>query len=438
MKRIVTILLVVAMALSAVFALVACDGNKSEVEKAIDAAKKMTLAELEAASKAEMEANPTAVFNADSLTSGIKKALGNDAGVDKDGKEIKAAGFIGKYDWITDANAKYNSKKGSEYQPKLNAAAETNQYIADFVMIQDAAFVNTLASDKFLLSYVPSGNEFKFDKADTAPMVGVSFNKVFMYNNSSVGKDQLKNVWQMTDVAPKAGSTLKNNLKVSYQSPLAEDINMNFLIMMTSPDACKKLTEAYKSYTGKDYAKNKDYQNIGYEFVARFLNNIQKNGVWHGSDSTEIKELNNEDKRDGRIVLAGLCKLKDYPGYKVDTTNPAYYKTVCTAAGWNNDVEGFPGFVYNMWTLIPSTAKLPYTACLFVRYLLTEEGYNAGWGNILGYYSANQNIASVEGDPALATWKTKAIVEDVSYINKNYTTVKAFINQQMTGKGPQK
>jgi len=58
MKKIVTILLVAVMVVSAVFALVACDTNKSEVEKAIEAAQKMTLEELEAASKAEMEANP--------------------------------------------------------------------------------------------------------------------------------------------------------------------------------------------------------------------------------------------------------------------------------------------------------------------------------------------------------------------------------------------
>lgn len=433
MKKLFATLIVVVLALTAVFALVACDDNKSDVEKAIEAAQKMTLEELEAASKAEMEANPTAIFNADSLTSGIKKALGNDEGVDADGKKIEASGFIGKYDWIKDSNAKYNSKKGSEYQPKLIAAADANQYIADFVMVQDAAFVSALANDKFLLSYVPSGSEFNFDTADTNPMVGVSFNKVFMYNNSKVGKEQFKNVWQLTDVEPASGSALKNKLKLSYQSPLGEDINMNFLIMLTSPEACEKLTKAYKSFTGKDYVKNANYENIGYEFISRFINNVS---VWHSSDSTEIKEINKEDKQDGRIVFAGLCKLKDYAGYKVEETDPSYYKTIVTAAGWNNDVEGFPGFVYNMWTLIPSTAKLPYTACLFVRYLLTEAGFDAGWGGILGYYSANQNISSVAGDPALSVWKQNAVVEDVTYINKNYTTVKAFISQQMTGKGP--
>ena len=85
MKKIFAALIVVVLALTSVFALVAC-GEKTETELAIENAQTMTLAELEAASKAEMEANPSYVFNADSLTSGIEKALKK---------------FAEKYDWIT-------------------------------------------------------------------------------------------------------------------------------------------------------------------------------------------------------------------------------------------------------------------------------------------------------------------------------------------------
>ena len=87
-----------------------------------------------------------------------------------------------------------------------------------------------------------------------------------------------------------------------------------------------------------------------------------------------------------------------------------------------------------MWTLIPVTAKLPYTACLFIKYIHSEEGYNAGWGGILGYYSSNQNIPSVEGDPALEVWKQQCIVEDVEYIDSAYATVVKFINMALAGK----
>ena len=418
MKKLLAVLLIAMIAFSA-FAggdkeEAAPAVEKSAVEQAIEKAQSMTLAELEAAAKAELEANPDLTFNADSLTSGVKKAL---------------AAFEKKYEWAAGRTA-YNSKKGSEYQPKLIAAQEANSYIADFVMIQDASFLkNAMLDTGFLLSYVPQGEEYNIAEGDKNPLVGVTFNKIFMYDNTKVGKDQLKNVWQMTGVD---GVTLKGVHNVSYQNPLNEDINMNFLIMLTSDAACEKLTAAYKSYFGKDYDPSEDsYDNIGYKFVAEFIKNV---GYWHSSDSSEVKKIN-EYADDGRIIFAGLCKLKDYEYYKAEykDTDQYYTKTV-TAAGWNNDVEGFDGFVYNMWMLIPETAQLPYTACLFIHYLLSAEGYKAGWGGVLGYYSSNQNIPSVEGDPALAVWKEQCIVEDVDYLDTAYRTAVKFINMQMAGK----
>ena len=386
---------------------------KTEVELAIEKAQTMTLAELEAAAKAELEANPDLTFNADSLTSGIKKAL---------------AAFEKKYEWAAGRTA-YNSKKGSEYQPKLIAAQKANSYIADFVMIQDASFLkNAMLDTHFLLSYDPSDAEIKIADGDKNPLVGVTFNKVFIYDNRTVGPDQLKNVWQMTGVD---GVSLKGVHNVSYQNPLGEDINMSVLIMLTSPSSCERLAKAYKSYFGKDYVDEPEYMNIGYKFVKEFIGNV---GYWHSSDSSEIKGLMNYAD-DGRIIFAGLCKLKDYEYYKKDyKDSDLYYTKTVTAGGWNNEIEGFDGFVYNMWTLIPATAKLPYTACLFIKYIHSAEGYNAGWGGILGYYSSNTNIPSVDGDPALSEWKQKCVVEDVQYIDKSYATVVKFINMALAGK----
>lgn len=421
MKKIFAILVVAVLALTAVFALVACDDNKSEVEKAIAAAQKMTLEELEAAAKAEFDANPDAVFQADSLTSGVKKAV---------------AAMQEKYDWF---KGNYNSKKGALYQPVLSQAQKANAYVADFVMIQDASFVQSMADAGFLLSFVPQGDEFDFDQADTNPMVSVTFNKVFMWNSSeasSADKDHLKNVWQMTGVASADGSL--QPVDVSYQSPLGEDINLNFLIMMTSPAACEKLAAAYKTYFGKDYdgktadGKDDGYLNIGYKFVNDYIKSVK---YWHGSDTDEVKAIGGYN--DGRVVFAGLCKFKDYPGFtedKATANNVPYYKTGMTAGGWNTDIAGFNGYIYNMYANIPVTAKMPYTACLFTRYILSEDGFNAGFGGILGYYSANKNISSVDGDPALTEWKTKTLVEDADYINSVYNTAVKFINRALSGK----
>ena len=154
----------------------------------------------------------------------------------------------------------------------LDAAATADQYVADFVMIQDAAFLKFNMLDAgFLLSYTRQGAGFTFTQGTTAAQVGVTFNKVFLWNNTKVGKDQLQNVWQLTGVD---GATLKGLKNASVQSPLGEDINMNFFIMMTSPDAVDRLTKAYKSYFGKDYTAEANYKNIGYQIVPEIPTNV--------------------------------------------------------------------------------------------------------------------------------------------------------------------
>ena len=105
-----------------------------------------------------------------------------------------------------------------------------------------------------------------------------------------------------------------------------------------------------------------------------------------------------------------------------------------TATGWNAHAEGFDGFIYNMWTLIPRTAKLPYTACLFIRYLLSDEGFRAGWGGIPGYYSSNHNVPpSMPGDPKLSVWKKQCVVEDMRFLDASYIDGVKFINMRMAG-----
>ena len=412
MKKLFAALIVVALVFSAVFALVACDGNKSEVEKAIEATQKMTLEELEEAAKKEMEDNPDYTFNADSLTSGIKNVV---------------SAFMKKYTWA-EGRMQYNSKKGAQYQPVLNAAVDAgNQYVADFVMIQDASFVDSLVRQGFLLSYVPSGDGIQIAEVDQKPLVGVTFNKVFMFNKTGKSADYLKNVWQLTGAD---GVSLEGRKVVSFQDPTAEDINMSFLVMLTSPDAVAKLTAAYKTYFGEDYDGSKDdYQNIGYKFVEEFW----KNCMTHDSDTSEAKALagaayKNQDK----IVFAGVAKFKDYIDANKDTvgsdtTHEDYYANAIGAAGWNVEVEGISGFTYNMWTLIPKTAHLPYTACLFIRYLLSEEGYAAGFGGNLGYYSANNLVSVAAGDKTLAQWKQVTIGEDFAFLRSDRFSVRQFV-----------
>ena len=104
MKRILSLMLALTMVLSIlVIGTGTAKAEGGSVAEAIKAAEGMTAAELEAAAQKELADNPTLTFNADSLTSGVKKAL---------------AKFEEKYAFTAGRTA-YNSKKGSEYQAFL-------------------------------------------------------------------------------------------------------------------------------------------------------------------------------------------------------------------------------------------------------------------------------------------------------------------------------
>ena len=187
MKRILSLMLALTMVLSIlVIGTGTAKAEGSTVAEAIKAAEGMTAAELEAAAQKELADNPTLTFNADSLTSGVKKAL---------------AKFEEKYPFAAGRVA-YNSKKGSEYQPKLVAAQKAGKYIADFVMIQDASFLkNAMLDTGFLLSYVPQGEEYNIAESDQNPLVGVTFNKIFMYDNTKVGQLMARITTDLFDIA---------------------------------------------------------------------------------------------------------------------------------------------------------------------------------------------------------------------------------------------
>ena len=79
-----------------------------------------------------------------------------------------------------------------------------------------------------------------------------------------------------------------------------------------------------------------------------------------------------------------------------------------------------------MWMMIPKTARLPYTACLLIEYICTEDGFTSGWDSE-GYYSVNPEVPVVEGDHPLQQWIDNGIVEDIDYINSVYKEASTYI-----------
>ena len=359
------------------------------VADAIAKAQEMSLAELEEAAKAEFEAAGIK-YTARGITSGFKKVL---------------AGFQKEYPWFQ--YNEFSSSKDYALYTELSTALDVGEYLCDIVMLQDGSSLKSLMLDTgYLLNYVPSA---PIAESDKDPLTSMYVNKNFIWNSTEIGSDYLQNVWQLTGVD---GVSLKAINQLSFQNPAGENINMNFLIMLTSDQAVEKLTAAYESYFGKAYEGGDDYKNIGYKFVTELLNNVS---TWHSSDTTAVKNLSTMTT--GQLVYGPLNKVKDYP---------ADYKHDLTISGWNTTIEGFDSFLYKIWILIPATAKLPYTSCLLLEYFFTAEGFTKGWDSE-GYYSVNPEVPAVEGDHTLVEWTTNSIIEDIDYINSVYKDASTYI-----------
>ena len=146
------------------------EGTALDVAKASD----MTLAELEAASKAEMEAS-TDTFKVVGLTSTLAKAMTK---------------FADQYEWIvSEDEAKANtalkantycnnSYKDYALLTALDSAYDS--YFADFALVQDARSLADYLEAGVTHNYVPSDyKEMGLAEADTYPLKGIHFNKIF-------------------------------------------------------------------------------------------------------------------------------------------------------------------------------------------------------------------------------------------------------------------
>ena len=369
-------------------------GGAQSVADAIAAAENMTMEELEAAAKAEFEAAGMQ-FAARGSTSGVKHVL---------------SGFKEKYPWFD--YVEFSSSKDQALYTELTTAIGQNQYVADAVLIQDGSSLKSMLIDTgYMLNYVP--NSVELADSDKDPLSVLYVNKCFFWNktNPEYGPDYITNVWQLTGAD---GGSEKGVHQLSFQTPATENVNMNFLIMLTSEGACEKLAAAYESYFDVPYAGGDGYENIGYKFVTELMKNVT---TWHSSDTTAVKNM--ATMTTGQVVYAPLNKIKDYP-----ETND--YRNDLAITGWNVPLEGFTSYFYKMWLMIPKTARLPYTACLFVEFMCSEEGFTSGWDSE-GYYSVNPEVPVLEGDHTLAEWLEGAVVEDIDYINSVYREASTYI-----------
>ena len=352
MKKLLSLVLALAMLLCAVPAL-------ADVAADVEAGQALTHDELVEKAKAE---------------SGTFVVYGNTSRI-----STAAEAFAAEYDIPFESN----NLKDQEIYTKLRN--ENGNAAADMVMIQDGAQLTDAIDEGLVINFVPAAVKDVLDESDQQPaLVHQYINKLFIYNNLGENVPAIKNVWELT--APE----MKGN--VIFKNPESEKVNMNFLVMCTKPEWADKLAEAYKAWKGEDIDLG-EYENAGYKWVAEFLDNV----TFGKSDTSKI----------------GLFVLSKLRSSSVLTDNLTVAQYDASAEGYA--VEPFAGFMYPMYTMVNTKATRPYTAMLFIEYLMTQEGFQP-WGKSIGAYSPNPAITVNEGDLTIDVWKDTLVMEDAEYI----------------------
>ena len=302
--------------------------------------------------------------------------------------------------------------KDSEIYTKLSTEIKGGAKGADMVMIQDGASLQSQALDTgYLVNFVPASVKDAVAEDDRNPLIQQFINKVFIWNNRGENVPAITNVWQLTE------PQFKGN--IIFKTPDSEQVNMNFLVMLTNEEWSAKLEEAYKNLYGEEIDLG-EYENAGYKWIAEFLGNCT-----FGNSDTTIAEEISQETAEGKIGLFVLSKLRSSSVYTENLTVGEY-----VAAETGTPIEPFSGFMYPMYALVSSNASRPYTAMLFIEYLMTQDGFEP-WGKSIGAYSTNTQIAPNEGDLGLDVWKGSLVMEDPEYILENYEDVYSFVTMYL-------
>ena len=384
MKRFLSLLLAAIMVLCLIPA-----ASADSVEDALAAAAKMTNEELYAKAKEEMAKGAQLRFY--STTSFAEKA---------------AANFMAAY---PELKLEYNEIDDAETYDKLSRTIDSGiTDSADMGLTQNGPDLKTYLLDEGLAyTYFPESMKDVVEEKNQNPAVITYINSLLIYHNGN-GSANVTNVWQLTEAEWKD--------KVFFKNPLNETVNINFLIMRTSPEWNAKLEKAYESRYGKAWEKG-EFDSCAKEFIDKFLKNV--NYTYTSASKMAAGIASGAPGNMGLFVFSKLRKVDE-----ADRGN-------LTILQFENKVEGFSGFMYPIYATVFKDTECPYTCALFINYLLSEEGFagDKSWNSSQGYYSPNKSILKPEDleDEPYEYWLDCLVFEDMEYIDEKFIEVYEFI-----------
>lgn len=430
-----------------ILALASCGGNpdggsatheKTAAELAVEDA--MTLTRDELFKKAAEELGTTGKLKFIATTSrGGKKAA----------KE-KFISELQKYNANITDPLDYSSTVDGRIYTMLNAEFDNGTKDGySGAILQDGYQLQTKAINKgSIINYIPK--EWKEAEGVNVERDGNPFAlqynfKTWMENTKSHAPE-VDNIWDVTQT--------KYEKKLQTMDPTSENVNMDWLMMLTTDAENAKLKAAFDDPTnsnkGFDFTPYEKYgdKKYAYGFIAAFI----KNAVFNKDDGEAINNLAKGEDNIGWIVYSKIMNITETA--EISKKNI----TVCALGNENTDgstkgessMKGFAGFMYKHYPAVTKNAQYPYATCAFINILsTTKEGYSV-WANDVGDYptmpSINKDrskLGNVEtgnipalNDPSSDWWTTKggAVVEDPAQISNAYAKTINFIFAQIAAK----
>ncbi|NMD38471.1 MAG: hypothetical protein GYA87_07320 [Christensenellaceae bacterium] len=371
MKKFLAIILSLAMMLS----LVSFTAFAEDIESIIQQAEQMTNEELY--KKAIEESNGQILYGIGNSSRG----------------KTAGASFVEKLKSI-DPNytgtIEWSQPKNNSIFTTLNADIKSAQHIYSMTLIQDGNQIQSkMVNTGNLLNFIPLDwkNAEGVDVEGAGnPLTLQTLNKVFMVNNTD--GTAINNAWEF----------VAEGSAPLFMGVNSELVGKNFLYMLTH--------EKYANYMKAAFDALSDDQKAYFQPIvdevsadADALGLTAENAAYSLAWIKLWCEQYTEDTDDGPICAtlvsksaAGQSGLLVYSKLRsIEESAESSVNNVVISA-YQDDYVGIGGYGYRHYLQVVKTAPLPWTACAFISYMVTEKEGFAAWGKDMGGYSPNPAV----------------------------------------------
>ncbi|MCR5565861.1 MAG: hypothetical protein K6F61_03345 [Clostridiales bacterium] len=272
-------------------------------------------------------------------------------------------------------------------QPKNNSIFEALTGSSEYfvTLIQDGNQIQSkMINTGELLNFVPldwANAEGVAKENNENPLALQTLNKVFEYNNQ--GDKTYMNCWDFVaeDVHP------------LFMGVNSEPVGKNFLYMLTRDDYATVVKEAYDKLDADKQAvfaptieeMEAEAADLGLEGE-----NAKYALAWIKLWCTQYQEETDDGPICTQLVdksAAGQAGLLVYSKLRSVEESESVSVNNVTVAAYQDGYEGFGGYAYKHYMMIPKATQYPWTACAFIAYITTtQEGFKA-WGKDMGGYA---------------------------------------------------